>query len=319
MSNKAINFIKAYIKSMRPYSFFVTGTAGILGLLLVENQRGLWRNIFILALLFTSYGINQVINDLLGSREDKYNAPARPLVSGELNRKAAILMTTFLFLVGAVGTYFLNSYALIIYFLAYFMNIIYEWMKGIPFLGNLWFGFMIALAPLYGALTSSNLSLYSVLYSPNLIYLFILVVASASALCYYTYFKDCEGDKRAGKKTLVVALGPQRARYLNLPISILPFFLIWIFFQFGLLSFEINYVFLVLIFIAFIFCQYASFFSFKNLDQDKKALELHFECTPLFLSSLIALLQPMTGLLLFIFSFIAIKIFYWLMYRRDFY
>jgi len=319
MTNKAIIIINAYIKSMRPYTFFVTGTAGILGLLLVENQGGIWRNILILALLFTSYGINQVINDLLGSKEDKYNAPLRPLVSGEISRKTTILITFSLFLAGGIATYFLNPYALILYFSAYFMNIIYEGLKGIPFLGNVWFGFMIALAPLYGALASTNLSLLNILRYPNLICFTILVAASSSALCYYTYFKDYEGDKKAGKKTIIVALGLEQVKYLNFPTSILPFLLTWGFLHFGLLNFEVNYIFLSLMLIAFSFCLYSAFFSFKNLDKDKKALELNFECTPLFLSSLIALLEPIIGIFLFIFSFVAIKIFYWLMYRKDFY
>jgi len=319
MINKIIKFIKAYVKSMRPYTFFVTGTAGTLGLLLIENQGGVGRNIVILALLFSSYGINQVINDLLGSKEDKYNAPLRPLVSGELNKKTAILTTISLFLIGAITTYFLNPYALIIYFLAYLMNIIYEWMKSIPLLGNVWFGLMIGLAPLYGALASSNLSLYGVLCYPNLIYLIILVATSSSALCYYTYFKDYEGDKKASKNTLIVVLGPWQARYLNFPISILPFFLTWFFIQFNLLSFEINYTFLFFISMAFLFSLYGGVFCFKNLDQVKKALELNFECTPLFLSSLIILLNPIIGIFLFFTSFVFMKVFYYLMYKKSFY
>ena len=317
--NKTIKFINAYIKSMRPYTFFITGIAGILGLLLIENNGEIWRNIIILILLFTSYGINQVINDFLGIKEDKYNAPLRPIVSGELNKRAAVLTTIFLFIIGTVATYFLNPYALIIYFLAYLMNIIYEWMKSIPFLGNIWFGLMIGLAPIYGALASSNLSLYDIINYPNLIYIFILVVTSSSALCYYTYFKDYEGDKKVGKNTLIVFFGPQKVRYLNLPTTILPFFLTWVFIQFGFLSFRFNYIFLFFISVAFLFSLYAGFFCFKKLDKAKKALELNFECTSLFLSSLLILINPIIGIFLFILSFIFIKIFYYLMYKKDFY
>jgi geranylgeranylglycerol-phosphate geranylgeranyltransferase len=319
MTKKIINLIIAYVKSMRPYSFFVTGTAGILGLLLVESQGELWRNILILTLLFTSYGINQVINDLLGNKEDKYNAPSRPLVSGEISRKAAFFITVILFIVGMVATYFLNPYALIIYLLAYLMNIIYEWMKGIPFLGNLWFGFLIGLAPLYGILASTDLNLLKALYYPNLVYFILLVAASSSALCYYTYFKDYEGDKKAGKRTLVVVFGPQGVKYFNFPISILPFLLLWTFIQLGFLTYGINPVFIILTIIAFIFCLYAAFSTFKNLKQNKKTLELNFECTPLFLSALIAIISPVIGSILFVSSFIIVKIFYKMMYRKKFY
>lgn len=319
MTKKLSEFSKAYIKSMRPYTFFVTGIAGILGILLVDEARLTWSKIVVLLLLFTSYGINQVINDLLGAKEDKHNAPSRPLVSGELSKRAAVLTTLFLFLIGAVATYFLNPCALVVYFLAYLMNIIYEYLKGVPFVGNLWFGFMIGLAPLYGLLALTSLTTYSALSYPNLMFFVILVVASSSSLCYYTYFKDYEGDKKVGKNTLVVVLGPKRAKYLNFPMTFLPFFLMWAFIRFSFLKIELNYIFLSLIVLASVFCCYAAFFSFRNLGNNKKALELNFECTPLFLSSLVSLLDPFIGIILFILSFVFIKTFYWLMYRKTFY
>lgn len=318
MASKIVIIAGAYVRSMRPYTFFVTGTAGILGILLVGANQSVWRIILVLALLFTSYGINQVINDLLGSKEDKYNAPARPIVSGEIAHSTAILITVILVLVGAAAVYILNPYALIIYFLAYVMNFMYEYFKGIPMFGNLWFGLMIALAPICAALVSGSLSFYEIMTYPGLLWLAAMVAASASALCYYTYFKDYEGDKLAGKRTLIVALGPVRAaRYLNLPMSLLPFVLLW--FCVGVGVFKSNGIFLALAIVAFIFCQYAAFYTIKNPGRSKEALEMNFECTPIFLCALAALFDPLLAIVLAMISFVTIKISYWLMYREVFY
>lgn len=319
MANKIIRTAAAYIKSMRPYSFFVTGTAGILGLLASGHLEDTGRIVIILCLLFSSYGINQVINDLLGSKEDKLNAPFRPLVSGELSREAAIAITLFLFVAGAIVTYFLNHYALIIYLLAYGMNIAYEQLKGIPMIGNIWFGFMIALAPVFGFLASSSANNYDILRNPDLVSLAALVAASSSSLCYYTYFKDYEGDKRSNKNTIIVALGLRRARYLNLPMSLIPFLLFWILIAFNRLNFEFNYISVIFLALAFAFCLYAAIFSFANPGQVSKSLELNFECTPIFLSALMIPLNPAVGIALFISSFVSMKIIYKLMYSKRFY
>lgn len=320
MRAKFFSTTKAYIKSMRPYTFFVTGLAGILGLLIVGANLTTFSSIIILLLLFTSYGINQVINDIMGTEEDKYNAPKRPLVAGDLPRKTAILSTLFLILAGAVVTYSLNAHALIIYIGAYFMNFLYEYFKGVPVWGNVWFGFMIALAPIFGALTFTKINIVSLFSNyPSLFYIAILVTIASSNLCYYTFFKDYEGDKKAGKNTLIVSLGPKKAKYFNLPFSILPFIVLWFFINYDLLVISTNYIFISLIVGAFLYCVYAAYFTFKNLDKEKKALELNFECIPLFFSALIASFQPYLGLGLFLFSLTAIKLIYWLMYRKDFY
>lgn len=317
--NRYLKFLKAYIKSMRPYTFLITGSAGILGMLLVGANFRNWKSVVILLLLFTSYGLNQVINDLLGQEEDKYNAPERPLVSGELKKKSAISFTFLLVLIGAVATYFLNPQALIVYFLAYLMNFIYERLKGFPFGGNLWFGIMISLAPLYGALVVSGESLLNIISNLNLIYLILIVISSASSLCYFTFFKDYKGDKKANKRTLIVALGPEKASYYGIPIALLPFGMVWAGFQFNILTFGFNYIFLILILTALALCLYMLYYLINNLEKQKRILEFNFECTALFLNSLVALLRPMMGLFLFILSFFLIKFTYFLMYKNEFY
>ncbi len=319
MATKTANIVRAYVKSMRPYTFFVTGTAGILGLLLGGGMEWDWRTFLILLLLFTSYGINQVINDLLGSKEDRLNAPSRPLVSGELDRKTAAIITFFIFTASAVAVYFLNPNALILCFLAYGMNFLYEIFKGIPLLGNVWFGFMIALAPVFGALAANRLATFAILLDSDLVGFVILVAAIASSLCYYTYFKDYEGDKQTGKNTIVVTLGPERARYLNLPMSLPPFILLAIFMLTGLITFKASFVFWTLTAASFVFCMYTATFSFYRWNEFKKSLELNFECTPLLLSALVALLDPGLGLFLFVFSFVAVKVSYRLMYKDRLY
>ncbi|MCX6746575.1 MAG: UbiA family prenyltransferase [Candidatus Pacearchaeota archaeon] len=314
-----MGFIKAYLKSMRPYTFFITGIAGLIGMLLVKSSVSLLQKIIVLVLLFFSYGVNQVINDLIGVKEDKINSPKRPSISGELNKRKAIILTIFIFIFGAILTYFFNPYALVIYFLGYFANFLYEYLKRIPLLGNLWFGLMISLAPIYGALAITDLSLAQSINNLNLLCTAFLIALSSSAMCYFTYFKDYKGDKKENINTLVVILSHKPPFFLNSFMNLVPFLFLITIFLLELWTLEINIVFLILVFIAFILTQYTSYLFSKSTVNYKKSLELNFESTVLFQISILALINPLLSTILFVSSFLIIKIIFNKMYKEELY
>ena len=110
-------FIKAYVKSMRLYYSFITGIAGWIGVSYyqfiahstgpigktdivrtIEVATPISKQIVILVILFLAWGINQIVNDFLGLKEDKINAPMRPMVTGELHPWASLGLSAFLML-----------------------------------------------------------------------------------------------------------------------------------------------------------------------------------------------------------------------------
>jgi geranylgeranylglycerol-phosphate geranylgeranyltransferase len=314
-----VGFLRSYLRSTRPYTFFITGTAGLCGIFAVSGEDDPMRTAVSLVLLFMAYGINQVINDLLGTREDRMNKVKRPTITGELDRKKAWMLTGIIFLVGGVVTVLLNPYALAVYIAGYAFNVIYEQLKGYPLIGNIWFGAMISLAPLYGALSTTNMKYIDIAGQNDLLFLVLLILLVQSNLCYFTYFKDHSGDKKAGKRTLVVAIGVEKARYLNLiffpiPIMILavlsfagawsddPGIVSWILFVFSLLV----YLYMVIILI-------------KDKTSKRKPLELNFQGAVLFQNGLIAIFYPVMGAILGIASFTLIAVIFHIMYRKEFY
>ena len=171
-----LGFLRAYIKSMRLYYSFITGIAGWLGVSYYEylaTQSPLGgievippseKKFVILILLFLSWGINQIINDFLGLKEDRINAPDRPMVTGELNAKGALALTAFLLIVTALVTWFyLQPIALVFLFAGVVLNVVYEWAKGHGIWGNVVFGLMIAMAPLFGgyAMGPTDVSIFT--------------------------------------------------------------------------------------------------------------------------------------------------------------
>ena len=82
-------FLLAYLRSMRLYYCFVTGTATLAGCI---AARGVtehlpvwdWCDTAVIVIGFLAWGVNQVVSDWFDRKEDALNAPHRPMVMGEL-------------------------------------------------------------------------------------------------------------------------------------------------------------------------------------------------------------------------------------------
>ena len=213
-----INFIIAYTKSMRLYYAFVTGIAGWIGVSFYQfispEQFQEERGLLILTLLFLSWGVNQIVNDYLGIKEDRINAPNRPMVNGELNPSIAISVTIALLIGMMVITWLLNPWALIPALAGILLNIIYEYAKAYSLIANIVFGAMISMCTVYGFLAAGPI--IGPIFTTNRITAVILVAILNGVMTYYTYFKDYHGDKIAGKETFIVKYGINIGRHIGL-------------------------------------------------------------------------------------------------------
>ena len=301
-------FIKAYIKSMRPYLFFATGIAGWLGIAFSGVEVNFLRKFLVLVLLFLSWGINQIVNDYLGIREDRINVPDRPMVSGELNIKYALITTFILFIVGAFISYLLNPYALIVYLIGYAFNIIYEYLKAVPFLGNIWFGILLSVCPIYGALAVSEQSLFIVLKNKDLIFISLFVILMFSTMTFFTYYKDYKGDKLVGKKTLVVLLSPGKAKHLNFLMAFTPYIVLFVILYFRLWQPDVNMWFFILIGVSLLLVFYTALLLFRSPEGKRTtgSLRWNFSGTVLFETSFIALINPLLAIVLFVVGFLCV-------------
>jgi len=255
-----IKFITQYIKSMRLYYSFITGIAGWLGVSFYvyiatdfdsgEIAPSVGKKGVILILLFLCWGINQIINDYLGLKEDRINAPQRPMVTGELNPKLAITVSSILLILSGLITFlYLEPIAIIPLVLGVMLNIIYEYAKGYGILGNIIFGLMITMCSAFGFLaagptqapyfTSSRLSVLSVVWIMN------------GLMTFYTYFKDYEGDKAAGKKTVIVKYGLTKSRKIAIISSFLPAIVFTVVYCSNLIVAPINRIFIILAVLTF--------------------------------------------------------------------
>ena len=308
-----VTFTKAYIKSMRLYYSFVTGIAGWLGVVLYENIAGVefspsfQKKIIILILLFLSWGINQIFNDYLGIEEDRVNAPCRPMVTGELNPKYALTLSIVL----NIATFFiiilfLEPLALIPFILGTALNIAYEYAKGYGIIGNIVFGLMITMGPLFGFLASGPVKIE--FFSTEWAAVMFLVLVMNSILTFYTYFKDHEGDKCAGKNTLVVKYGTEKARKIALILGFIPTLLAVIIYFSGFIATSLNNQFIFLFIITAILQIWNGFIYYKNPvgEITYHALEVNFRAYCCGFAMIMALYQPELALMLYLVTYVFI-------------
>ncbi len=217
-------FVWAYVKSMRLYYAFITGIAGWIGVsfycFCMPDNFNYPRSVLILVMLFLSWGVNQIINDYLGLPEDRINAPNRPMVTGELNPRLALVTSMILLLAVTTVSFFLNPWAVIPVLAGVLLNVLYEYAKAWSLVGNIVFGLSIAMCTAYGFIAAGPLP--DPVFTSNRISAFVLVAMLNGLMTYYTYFKDYEGDAAAGKQTFIVKYGLKVARYAGLAGAFFP-------------------------------------------------------------------------------------------------
>ena len=249
-------FLRAYVRSMRLYYAFVTGIAGWIGVayarFLHPDTASLPLAALTLGILFLGWGINQIINDYLGLAEDRVNAPHRPMVTGELNPHAALALSSALLAIAGLITWRLSPWALIPLFGGIGLNVLYEFAKGVPFLGNVVFGLMIAMCTTYGFLATNDG--HPIVWTTGRLSVLLLVAIMNGLMTYYTYFKDYAGDRAAGKVTAVVMQGIQRSRTTAIAGSFLPSIVLWTLVALGAFESKITPTFIFL-FLVTLFLQ----------------------------------------------------------------
>jgi len=322
-------FIKAYIKSMRLYYAFITGIAGWLGVSFYEfTTKELFpdiqvmpsaeKQILILLFLFLSWGINQIFNDYLGLPEDRINAPHRPMVTGELNAKMALIVSILLLVLVSIITYFyFEPIALIPLILGVFLNIIYEYAKGYGLWGNITFGLMISMCSAYGFLASGPPA-YPIL-TPDRVAVLGLVWLMNSIMTYYTYFKDYEGDKLAGKKTLVVQYGIEKAKWLGVIFALVPAITFFIIYANHIIPVKLGMAFWILGFLTLFLEVWTGYLYYKNPVGEKTyySLSTNFRACACGQATFVAIYNEELALILFLVSYIFIEFLFALHQNRE--
>lgn len=300
---------------MRLYYSFVTGIAGWLGFAFyqhiatdyrtVEIMPSVQRQVLILSILFLSWGVNQIINDFLGLKEDRINAPDRPMVTGELNHVTALLVSAGLMLsVFFITWFYLEKVALIPLILGVVLNVVYEYAKSRGILGNIIFGLMITMCSAFGFLAAGPTQ--APYFTKSRLSVIALVWLMNGLMTFYTYFKDYKGDKKAGKKTIIVKYGLRTSRYISIFSAFLPAILFVTLYSLGQIDAPITKTFIFLGILTFFLEVQTGWLYFKNPvgEMTYYSLEANFRACTCGQATFVALFNTRLGLVLFIISYV---------------
>ena len=219
MKSSLANFAVQYVRSMRLYYGFVTLTAGWIGVALCPVPVAAPREAAILVIMFCGWGVNQLVNDFTNRREDAVNAPRRPMVTGALAPLPAIAVSAAVITAALAYSAWLVPLSMIPIATGVVLNVAYSYLKGFGLAGNLAFAFSILCCAWYGFVAGGG-PLFELFTGHPAVVAAVLVINMV--MTTFTYFKDVAGDRAAGKRTVVVALGPARAAAMMRVAAFLP-------------------------------------------------------------------------------------------------
>ncbi len=217
----------SYYKSMRPETWFIGGAPLVFMSILASNFNlsismliGTL-SLFIITIIFVLGGTN-MFNEVFDVDADKFNKPNRPIVSKKITRKSAFFLSSMLFILALIWSFFLNMNIFYLTAIAVFFGIVYSLphvrfkdyaLTSMITLGS-GYGFLIPISPW-------------ILFSENNILTGLLITIISFTFFFGTTnfkdFKDVIGDKVKGSKTLPLTVGIKKTIMLMmLLMTIIP-------------------------------------------------------------------------------------------------
>lgn len=209
---------------------FAAGVCVILGALLALGKLPSISQMLLGFLsVFTISASSLVLNDYFDIESDKINVPGRPLPSGLVKPRDAVLFFIGLTLFGFITGYLISPTAFVVVAFVWAVGFLYNWrFKKAGFLGNLMVSFSVGMTFVYGGIVVGKPFEKIVWFFAILALLIDLGEEIAGDAM------DLEGDSRAGSRSLAVLLGRERALKISgaifllvILISGLPFLFGW--------------------------------------------------------------------------------------------
>lgn len=198
--------MKGLYKLSRPLSTLAGGLAVVLGGYVAGT--GAWFNVFLafLATILISAAAN-AWNDYLDIEIDRINQPKRPLPSGQVSPRAAIIFSVVLALMSLSIAAFISWQAFIIAFLSTIVLYLYSWkLKSTVLLGNITVATISALSAVFGGVAAGNPQ--PAFWLASIIFVAILGREVLKTMA------DYEGDLREQCRTVSTVWGRRRARII---------------------------------------------------------------------------------------------------------
>jgi geranylgeranylglycerol-phosphate geranylgeranyltransferase len=199
-----------FLRILRPVNSVMMGVGILVGVAVAGGfKTSISFEVLALAFVtgFTLTGSAMVINDYYDREIDAVNEPSRPIPSGEVKPREAIIYSLLLSALGLAAAYLTGLQSLAIAIFSGLVMMVYSaWGKRTGFPGNLMVSTCIGLPFIYGGVIVGD-TFMSLLFSA-------LAFLSNTGREVTKGIVDTEGDGARGVRTIAVVYGVDNAAYL---------------------------------------------------------------------------------------------------------
>ena len=229
---------------LRPVNCFMMGLAVLIGEVVTYKKLYLYPSILGFLTAFALTGASMTANDYWDRDADVINSPNRPIVSGAISIRMALLYAVILTILGLFSALLTNTTCLLIAFASLSVSLLYSYRgKKLGIIGNFMVSLCIAIPLFYGGFVYSDLSFTGL----RILFLFdILVFLANTGREVNKGIADIEGDKIRGEKTVAILFELRTAAIVSVAfylsavvLSILPWvlgFVSWIYLPFVIIA-----------------------------------------------------------------------------------
>ena len=219
-----LNELKGLYKIGRPLTTLTGGLAVLLGGYVAGTNAWGKVSLAVLATLFITAAAN-AWNDYRDIEIDKINQPKRPLPSGMVSPKSALVFSLVLTAVSIILAAFINLTAFLVALVSAAMLYIYSWrLKSTVLMGNAVIAIISAMSAIFGGIAAGNPR-------PSL-WLAVIIASAIMGREVLKTLADYEGDLRQRCRTIATVWGRRPARIVfyilgsaTLVVMMLPYIL----------------------------------------------------------------------------------------------
>jgi geranylgeranylglycerol-phosphate geranylgeranyltransferase len=227
----------AYVQIVRPVNGLMQAFAVAIGFLVVEHTIIASSSLAlgVITAVFTT-GASMVANDYWDRNVDAINVPTRPIPSGHITPRQAVIFTIILSLAGLIAAFATNIACFGIALISLGIALVYSWKgknTGLP--GNLMVSSCVAIPFIYGGLILGGIS-------TSLTELGIIGAFASMAFLTNTGreitkgIADMTGDKIRDTRTIAIQFGAHVAAKVSAVFYIIPVIISLIVWVLGMLS-----------------------------------------------------------------------------------
>jgi len=205
----------AYINIVRPINFLITFFTVIIAAALSYKGEYSTVKVFLAAITASlTMSAGNIINDIYDLNGDKINHPLRPLPSGVISLKAALIYYFILLAVSLLLSLFISNLNFAVNLISVLMLYLYSYkLKRVALGGNLTVSLLTGLAFIYGGVTVNNI--YNSIIPALFAFLINLIREIVKDM------EDAEGDMREGIISFPSKYGAKTAKNTIITLSML--------------------------------------------------------------------------------------------------